>query len=496
MCICPFAQLSSLQTAALALCEALPMAEWSLQDVVQDLKDNAKLLANRKGKASGGLQQGVLKSILFRLESLHHLDAAGALELHRAVQESSLPEDMQEAIAGKVDQLVGEACEEHEPATQASLKPQQLKCLYNYFTQKEWDVLTSLEASWYAKEQVTIARLKSLGFRSLAESTVKHAIATMACFLDSIPSADKMHSLACQLKTAFANSEEQPADHSIYLVKFPDSPAKLPRALFEAAYPDEKPVARRPENYPHILKLCPVRTSHRDVAQSKKRKMIDVQQSAGNQLMSGQHGSCCEPTGFPQSQAGGFNFGGMQDFMGMVKAVAQVANVFQQNQPGAQQFKPKTKALKMLPPAPKEIEDQPAADDEDPAEEIEKEEPEKTNDEKETGAEGIDEKLFKALKDKKTNAGKGQQTAKAKASTKAKTTSPSKEAKKTTAASLKRYIPDPPTAEQRKARRDTYVDRHYHKARDIARRSGCDPEAEKEYARSARAAAAKLWDKK
>ena len=96
------------------MCEALPMAEWSLQDVVQDMKDNAKLLANRKGKASGGLQQGVLKSILFRLESLHHLDAAGALELHRAVQESSFPEDMQEAIAGKVDQLMGEACEEHE----------------------------------------------------------------------------------------------------------------------------------------------------------------------------------------------------------------------------------------------------------------------------------------------------------------------------------------------------------------------------------------------
>ena len=258
---------------ALAVCEALPMAEWSLQDVVQDMKDNAKLLANRKGKASGGLQQGVLKSILFRLESLHHLDAAGALELHRAVQESSFPEDMQEAIAGKVDQLMGEACEEHEPATQTSLKPQQLKCFYNYLTQTEWDVLTSLEASWYSKEQITIARLKSLGFRSLAESTVKHAIATMACFLDSIPSADKMHDLACQLKTAFANSEEQQANHSIYLVKFPDSPAKLPRALFEAAYPDEKPVA-------HILKLCPVRTSHRDVAQSKKRKMIEVQQSA------------------------------------------------------------------------------------------------------------------------------------------------------------------------------------------------------------------------
>ena len=170
----------------------------------------------------------------------------------------------------------------------------------------------------------------------------------------------------------------------------------------------------------------------------------------------------------------------------MMKAVAQVANVFQQNQPGAQQFKPKAKALKMLPPAPKEIEEKPAAADEDPAEEIEEE---KTNDQKETG--GIDEELFLALKNKKMNAGKGQQAAKAKASAKteakpkmnskakaqaeAEAKSTGKEARKTTAASLKRYIPEEPTAAQRKARRDTYVDRHYHKAREIARRSGCDP---------------------
>ncbi|CAE7299324.1 Fdxacb1 [Symbiodinium sp. CCMP2592] len=475
------------------------MAEWSVQDVVQDMKDNAKLLANRKGKATGGLQQGVLKSILFRLESLHHLDAAGALELHKAVQESSFPEDMQEAIAGKVDQLMGEACEEQEPATLQSLKPQHLKCLYNYFTQSEWDVLTSLEASWYSKEQVTIARLKSLGFRSLAESTVKHSIATMACFMDSIPSSDKMHDLACQLKTAFANSEEQQVDHSIYLVKFPDSPAKLPRALFEAAYPDEKPVARRPENYPHILKLCPVRTSHRNVAQSKKRKMMELQQPAAtsSELKGCSHS---EPTGFhsfPQSQAGF----GMQEFMGMMKAVAQVANVFQQNQPGGQQFKPKpkAKALKMLPPAPKEppAEEEPPAEDEESEEE---EQAEKTTDEKKTGRAGIDEQLFLALKDKKANAGNGQKTSKAskaqgKPKSKSKAKGQAEGGKKPTAASLPRYIAEKPTAAQRKARRDSYVDKHYHKGRDIARRSGCDDEACKEYARSARAAAAKLWDK-
>ena len=68
-------------------------------------------------------------------------------------------------------------------------------------------------------------------------------------------------------------------------------------------------------------------------------------------------------------------------------------------------------------------------------------------------------------------------------------------AKKNASKKLPKYEPASPTEAQLGARRDTYTDGHYHKARKLAEKSGYEREAELEYGRAARAAAAAKWQR-
>lgn len=125
--------------------------------------------------------------------------------------------------------------------------------------------------------------------------------------------------------------------------------------------------------------------------------------------------------------------------------------------------------------------------------------------------EGMEDKLYTALKDREDRKKKEKDAKDAKKpkgeSTSKKPKAESKKpkaaqkpvakpgAKKNASKKLPKYEPASPTEAQLGARRDTYTDGHYHKARKLAEKSGYEREAELEYGRAARAAAAAKWQR-
>ena len=484
------------------------MAAWTLQDVLGEIQASSSLWDARKKRGKEEcLQKGLLKNILFKIQSLKHLGAAEALKIQEAVAASAFPEAMQDEILTQVEELMA-TTQAVETCKNVSLKPQTLVHIQEYLTASDWEALENdSDSGWFTKQKVLVQRLHSLGIRSMSEMTCKYAVSLLLCTLSNLPAWETLHDTVVDFKNVFHSSGIAAAQDLPYVHIFPDNPKALPDSLFQSAYAKEQPEARKVDKLAMVARVLPMRSTKQNPLGNSAKKRRVSGSSSSSQLSN--EPSNLLPTQPQQQLASGMQ--GMEPMMTMMTMMMQACKKAVENgspskpgssAAGAMSFQPKQKQLHALEDkkpegsytsphkasAFKEIQEDP----EEPGseEDVATEEPLAAS-----GKDSLEKRLFDTLKKNKEEK-KVVATGKAKAKAKAKGKSMKKPAAHGCAAAgskQSKYEVPPPTKEQLKARRESYTDMHYHKARLLAKNAGKTEEDCKVWGRAARATAAQLW---
>ena len=525
------------------------MSKWTLANVVQEVHDCDSLMQNRTAP-NPDLMQRMVNSISFKIRALQDVTAAQSVELQTALQASkSLPDTMKEKIQNTMDGMIGTGGQEE--CTSHANKQQKLLHICNFLTASEWASLRNVELSEIAKRQLVVLRLKKLGVRNLAEKTVRSAVAALCCCLAEQPDNDELFQMVADFKVMFHATETPVTCKNLPFVHvYPEQPAHLPQGILDVAYTQEDPpVAMQFEKFNHLCSCISLRGNSKKLspkaqASSKQASASSRQASSSSALVP------ASPSHQPMQMQDG-----MQPMMAMMQMMQPMVNMmmskFNQGMSGAgssgswvstdeaSAFKPKNKDIQLqmlspqsskgpassspgpttvaaLPvasagPDPKQLVfDSPSTAADSPLKEQTAAEA-KPSATTEAVKEGMEDKLYTALKDREDRK-KKEKDAKDGKKPKGESTSkkPKAESKKPKAAQkpvakpgakknaskkLPKYEPASPTEAQLGARRDTYTDGHYHKARKLAEKSGYEREAELEYGRAARAAAAAKWQR-
>lgn len=532
------------------------MSKWTLANVVQEVQDCNTLLQNR-ASPNPDLMQRMLNSINFKIRALQDVTAAQSVELQEAMQAcESLPENMRDAIQNTIDGMIGNHGG-HEECTSHANKQQKLLHICNFLTASDWRSLRSDDLSAIAKRQLVVLRMKKLGVKNLAERTVRSGVAALCCTLAEKPDNDELFQMVADFKVMFHATEAPVECKNLPFVHvYPQQPSELPQKILDAAYTQEDPpVAMHFENFNHLCSCISLRGNSKKLSpnQAPSASQASPKQASSSALVRAppsHQPMQMQDTGMQPMMAM------MQMMQPMVNMMMNQFNKGTSAGGGtgswvstedASSFKPnkgKEIQLKMLTPQSTNSSGSPAATTGSPAgaspstesglplagpepkqlvfEASNADPPPKEQPAMETKppatsstspGESMEDKLYQTLKEravqkekdakdaKKSNKGdsSGKKPAQAKknqpkAKNKPKAASAAKpEDKKKSFKKLPKYEPDSPTKAQLGARRDTYTDGHYHKARKLAEKNGYEREAELEYGRAARAAAAAKW---
>lgn len=145
------------------------MTSWSLNAWLEELRATEGLVKVRPELAPKVLPMLVEKLKLFKPTP------SDMVQLYQAFQTSTLPNDWTSKFESTLDSL---HCQE-STALAAKVVPQQCDNLCNYLTAKDWSKIEA--GSLWEGAAILAERLKSLGLRSLKESTKKVATSIL-CF--------------------------------------------------------------------------------------------------------------------------------------------------------------------------------------------------------------------------------------------------------------------------------------------------------------------------
>eukprot|EP00435_Cladocopium_sp_Y103_P034062 s449_g8.t1 len=508
---------------------------WSLEDILQETTDVAELIKAKPNDSVFG--EALVKGLCSKVERLQPpLSAGQAVKLLSKAK--LLPEGFKDQVTSAVQQQLTSPS---VPEQENSCKTQSLLYIHHYLTEKEWVAFESSETTLHQKYSILCWRLKSLGFVSLAECTVRGCMALVISTLASIPDKPTQLSMVSSFKQAFAASPNHV--DTVYMRKFPDYPAQLPKEIFQVAYPRDPPCPKEVNNIGSIAAKCHLRkpkgqhvfepsagtssssrNSHRPMEQGGDMDKFFNMMMYGLQNMHGMHTSngghhahskqvavtlCTSPTkSLGNTQPPG------------ASSVAQSAQLLNPHKPAG-------KSSLLALEAPKEptppLTDQhlrtPALPGPEESEDKGKEQPmeadsNEQNNKQPRPSEDYERAAYAALmnRDPSTKKGKGKGRGKGgRGKGKGSKTHMASEdkgaakkvkrqclkrpaAKKTSKESFKYFTP-PPTKIQLQGRKECYFDLHYHKAKGLALNLGMNYDDALECGRNARQEAVKLWAK-
>ena len=117
-----------------------------------------------------------------------------------------------------------------------------LKCVYNYLTQSDWDIIRNPKKSFEAKMSTTALRLNLVGCGRASEQTLKWVLALLLLVsYDELPPAKTRYQKLQDLKNCM--TAERKAWGLEVLQGFPDTPGELPDAIYQHAYSEGPPVS-------------------------------------------------------------------------------------------------------------------------------------------------------------------------------------------------------------------------------------------------------------
>ena len=172
--------------------------QWSVTDVCSEMRDCKALLETRQGTSpSSEFLERIKDTISFKLRSLPQLSAAEALQMHQVLREVDLGEPVAAALSEQIDEKL---LQKSEQTTVVSLKQQSLTNMHLFLTAQDWALLEGDGADWWAKQRCIVQRLKKLGVKSLAESTVRSCVSILLSTLTVLPHPDDTRFIQNALK--------------------------------------------------------------------------------------------------------------------------------------------------------------------------------------------------------------------------------------------------------------------------------------------------------
>ena len=497
------------------------MPPWTLDDICKELKDGALFLGHKKaglqspGEGVKDLEASLVKGILSKLKCLQ-LTAATSLVLYKVLDHEcdSFSKDLKDQIKKEIDSLLTQP--PPEASAQLSLKPQQI-VLPPYLTEQDWSTLRGAGTSKNEKFIVLVTRLVALGIKSMHEQTVASVVACYFTTLATLPDPEERLKTANDIKLAFASMSSQ--ERTVpYIHIYPKDPKQLaPDVLSQAYVSGDGPHMFTPDQYHLVLKRAILRKSHSEI-KNEKAISLPVNQPPPAPV------SSAPPTlHLPPANSAPVSVSGPEMFMMMFNCMKAMSNGSPPRR-GSISAEPSRPALPPPAPPAEPVQPLPIADlvpftpklrtsiakGESKESHLQEESQEKNEsqeaDESAALANGkaIETAAFEALKARKGNAAKGSHGPKPKGKAKAKGKAAPKAASKKAATpkgkSMKRpaskmsqvfvaanfeYKCGEPEARWQ-GKYQSWVDKHYHKAKDLATGAGADPEMAKELGRKAR----------
>ncbi len=497
---------------------------WSVDDLCQEMTDIASLI---KGKpVNDTFVVSLCTGLRNKIGTLPSFCASHAVQLKKGGE--VLPSELAAMVDKHIEKALS-AVQEVTPHSVVAVKPQSLLHINHFLTKADWKELDDPNTTWIRKQCLVAFRLKKLGIASMAEQTVKSAVALLLTTLTSIPEHKLIWSMVQEFKATFA-SVKCDAPHSL-MSSYPDLPGKLPQGVFQRAYADELPVSREVEQMGAIAKHIPLRRTSKLIAENVPNNKAT--QSTGT--------STSQPLALVTEQVSAhtLGFGGNNPLMGLMNGFCQMLlnchNQSQNNNPCADGNPNASKPTGSVPDAALNFKptQKPALETASSGETLEgtqsgpktrlpladvqeeKIEEQKVAQDPKTASASLpsgeyEAAAFEALKNKKKAAAETKATAKAKAKAKAKTKAKAKAKQPASTKNVKKrpasamscsqkqhkpfgYVVPPPNAEQLKKRKENYCDKHYHKCIQLAMGNGFTKDEATIYGRIARADAVKLW---
>ena len=488
---------------------------WTVGDICKEMQDVTKLIDGKD--TNDAFSQALVKGVCAKIKGLADLPPGDALRIKEAAK--SFKDDHLKSIVDVLEHRMALGVVDSNKSV--ALKPQILLHIYNYMTHDEWKELDNPNTSWARKQTVVALRLKKLGIASMHEQTMRNCMALLACSLTVVPEQKMMYDMLQEFKATFASTTCTTRCSSI--VKYPENPQELCQDVYQAAYASDQPCPKVIDQFNLVAKKVVLRNTSRHVRNTPARVEETQSASAGsaassmneamnapmmhmfnlmcNRLMSlSNHG---DVTGQHQHHQGQSGQASLHNFkpktqLALGDAPAHAAN-------------DNTDSKLVLPcnaPGPSDATAEPAAtpstQKSNTNDSLDTKEG-KSNNSLDTQAEEPDYETaaFDALKKREAGA-KAKAKAKAKANAKGKAKALPKSAimkrpsSSKVSASKKAKILDykvpPPSEAQLNSTPRNYYDKHYHKCKQMAIKTGYSEEEACELAQKARATAVELWD--
>ena len=208
------------------------MSHWSVDDLIKEIQDLAKLSASRK---DAKVVTKLADQIKYKIDGIQMITSSELLKASDAIAAASLTDTVKDSLQEALDTR---SLETNNSTQKLVTKSQILKCIWNYLSVVEFSTL--VQAPLPTMVQIICSRLRKVGLKSMKELTKKPAVQFMLHILvargEPQPTAADVYKLAGYFKTAFDDHTQTALVPG--LASYPTTPAELGQAscLFELGH--------------------------------------------------------------------------------------------------------------------------------------------------------------------------------------------------------------------------------------------------------------------
>ena len=233
-----------------------------IQNCQQFFEQRRANVPNAPESQTQTLQKSFTDSVISKLNAMRTFGPSDGTQLHVALQDSPFGESNTARIISAIDLRMqnnaSEPVAESSSGRSSAGSRQILKHWWNYFTQSDLDFLMDSKKSLDAKMTRVAEVGNRIGLNNPEEQSIKWSMAVLLlCCYDTMPTARQMYAKIQDFKQVW-ECEAKPWSLE-RLTMFPETPAQLPKEIYNAAYGDMPPVTATFPGINTIANLIPLR---------------------------------------------------------------------------------------------------------------------------------------------------------------------------------------------------------------------------------------------
>lgn len=230
-----------------------------MSDLTQELTAMASMLTARDDKVgTSPLAQSLTSALKGKLQASKELSVHGLTQFMEACKCSTLPDTLKNDLLQASEQVAMNLSSglQAGPASRMQHVPQELLNVPSYLSTNDWKNLEAVDM--HSGVQTLVDRLKTVGVRSLKETTKKACTATLVLLEMSkgkpLPPYDTIYKLSQIFQQAFLSSDTVAPEGVPSLCKYPANAGDLGEQVLKKIYTEDDPRApRHLANLPYMM---------------------------------------------------------------------------------------------------------------------------------------------------------------------------------------------------------------------------------------------------